>query len=115
MIAVAPELPDVMQSFKSYTAKQIIALLKQRGAVTLLKQLRFHKLKHKTESEYQVWQEGSKPKQIQNDEMMWQKLDYIHQNPMKRGFVDDPTHWRWSSTRNYARQTGLIEVVTDWM
>ena len=89
---MAPKLPEVMQSFKSYTAKQLIALLQEHGAVTLLKQLRFHKLKHKKESEYQVWQEGSKPKQIQNDEMMWQKLNYIHRNPVKRGFVDAP--WR---------------------
>ena len=33
------------------------------------------KLHHKTASEYQVWQEGSQPKQIQTDEMMWQKRE----------------------------------------
>ena len=38
----------------------------------------------------------------------------IHNNPVVRGFVDDPLHWRWSSARNYAGQSGLIEVVTDW-
>ena len=27
--------------------------------------------------------------------MMWQKLEYIHNNPVVRGFVDDPTHWRY--------------------
>jgi hypothetical protein len=45
---------------------------------------------------------------------MWQKIEYIQMNPVKRGYVDDPLHWRWSSARNYARQAGLIEVVTDW-
>jgi hypothetical protein len=45
---------------------------------------------------------------------MWQKIEYIHMNPVNRGFVDDPLHWRWSSARNYAGQKGLIEVVTDW-
>ncbi len=115
LIASAPELSDVMRSFKSYTAHQLLTLLKQHAAVTLLKQLRFHKLKHKADSEFQVWQEGSKPKQIQNDEMMWQKLNTIHENPVKRGFVDDPLHWRWTSARNYVRQPGLIDVVTDWM
>ena len=80
-----------------------------------MRQLRAHKLRHKEESEYQVWQEGSHPKQIQDDDMMWQKLEYIHMNPVKRGYVDDPMHWRYSSARNYAGQEGLIEVVTDWM
>ena len=28
---------------------------------------------------------------------MRQKLEYIHNNPVKRGYVDDPTHWRYSS------------------
>ena len=51
---------------------------------------------------------------IQNDEMMRQKLDYIHLNPVKRGFVDDPAHWRYSSARNYAGQEGVIPVTTEW-
>jgi hypothetical protein len=34
--------------------------------------------------------------------MVKQKLDYIHQNPVKRGYVDDPLHWRYFSARNYA-------------
>ena len=35
--------------------------------------------------------------------------------PVKRGFVNEPLHWRWTSARNYARQPSLIDVVTDWM
>ena len=62
-----------------------------------------------------MWQEGNHPQQIQNDDMMWQKLQYIHDNPIRRGYVDDPLHWRYSSARNYARQASLIDVVTDWM
>src|SRR5207302_2794701 len=81
LIASAPNLSNVMKSFKMYTARQIIDLLEAHGAKVLLKQLRALKLRHKTESEYQVWEEGSKPKQVGNDEMMLQKLEYIHNNP----------------------------------
>ncbi len=115
LIASAPELSPVMQSFKSFTARRLIDLLERCSANVLLRQLRAHKLRHKTQSEYQVWQEGSHPKQIQDDEMMWQKLEYLHDNPVQRGYVDDPLHWRYSSARTYARRPGLIEVVTDWM
>ena len=114
LIASAPDISGVMQSFKSYTARQIVDLLKSRGSETLLRQLSATKLNHKTDSTYQIWQEGSHPQQIQGDDMMWQKIEYIHNNPVLRGFVDDPLHWRWSSARNYARQKGLIEVMTDW-
>jgi hypothetical protein len=26
-----------------------------------------------------------------------QKVEYIHQNPVRKGFVDVPEHWRYSS------------------
>jgi REP element-mobilizing transposase RayT len=114
LVASAPNLSNAMKSFKMYTARQIIALLETNGATVLLKQLRALKLRHKTDSEYQVWEEGSKPKQISGGEMMLQKLEYIHNNPVKRGYVDDPLHWRYSSARNYAGVPGLVPVITDW-
>jgi REP-associated tyrosine transposase len=46
--------------------------------------------------------------------MMEQKLNYVHCNPVERGYIDDPTHWRYSSARNYARMPSLIDVITDW-
>ena len=54
------------------------------------------------------------PQQIRNEEMMLQKLDYMHNNPLQRGYVDKPVHWRYSSARNYARMPSLIDVITDW-
>ena len=41
---------------------------------------------------------------------MRQKLDYIHRNPVKRGYVDLAEHWRYSSARNYAGVEGLIDI-----
>jgi len=41
---------------------------------------------------------------------MRQKLDYIHFNPVKRGYVHLPEHWRYSSARNHAGGEGLIEI-----
>jgi len=43
--------------------------------------------------------------------MMKQKLDYIHNNPVKRGYVNEQAHWRYSSASNYAgRGEGLIDI-----
>jgi hypothetical protein len=46
--------------------------------------------------------------------MMIQKTEYIHHNPVDRGFVDLPEHWRYSSARNYAGLPGMMEVCMDW-
>jgi hypothetical protein len=75
-----------------------------------LKRLEMAKLAHKTQQRYQVWQEGSHPQMIASEAMLRQKVEYIHQNPVKRGYVDDPAHWRYSSYRNYLGEAGLLPV-----
>ena len=114
LVAAGENLANSIGRFKSYTARQIIDGLRERGEATMLRQLRDARLDHRTDREFQLWQEGSHPKQIQNEEMMIQKLEYTHNNPVRRGYVDRPEDWRYSSARNYARLPGLIDVTTDW-
>lgn len=110
LIASGASLSKEIGDFKSFTARSIIDLLKVKHSDHILNQLKFYKLRHKTDQEYQLWQEGFHPQAILNEEMFRQKLDYIHYNPVKRGYVDDPAHWRYSSYRNYIGQPGLLEV-----
>src|SRR5688572_20101904 len=84
LIAHAEDLGKELGDFKSFTARQIIDLLEERKALTLLNQLEHLKARHKTDRQYQLWQEGSQPKQIQDEDMMRQKLEYMHYNPVKR-------------------------------
>lgn len=109
-VAQAPRLDKCLSSFKSYTAARLIELLEARKAEQLLARLRFAKRAHKHDREYQFWQEGSHAEMIFSEAVMRQKLDYIHQNPVKRGYVELPEHWRYSSARNYLGQPGLIEI-----
>ena len=44
-----------------------------------------------------------------------EKLRYIHRNPVKRGLVETPEGWLWSSFRHYA--TGEycgVEIESEW-
>ncbi|MEH6798528.1 MAG: transposase [Halopseudomonas sabulinigri] len=109
-VAQAPDLAKCVSSFKSYTARQMLNHLTQRGAHSTLERLSFAKRAHKQDREYQFWQEGSHAELVFSAEVMRQKLDYIHLNPVKRGYVDRPEHWRYSSARNYEGQPGLIEI-----
>jgi putative transposase len=113
-IAANQELVKEVSNFKSFTARKIIDWLSEHGEESLLQQLAAEKSSYKVDRSYQFWQEGSHPKQIFDEEMMQQKMEYIHYNPVKRGYVDEPAHWRYSSARNYAGQRGLLHVVTDW-
>ena len=114
LIASAVDLSEQIGDFKSYTARQILDRLDHDRDRTILRQLKSEKSKHKVDRPYQFWHEGSHPKLIEDDQTMRQKLEYMHRNPVERGYVDDPVHWRYSSARNYDGQAGLLPVIKDW-
>jgi putative transposase len=44
-----------------------------------------------------------------------EKLRYIHRNPVKRGLVQRPEDWPWSSFRHYASaEIGVVEIESQW-
>jgi len=113
-LAVGPQLGKRVGQFKSFTATTIIREMQKQRYKTILQEFEYYRLRHKVDQTHQFWQEGSHPQVIENDEVMWQKIEYIHNNPLRRGYVDDPLHWRYSSARCYAGQPGVIDVCTDW-
>ncbi|MBI3194188.1 MAG: transposase [Ignavibacteriae bacterium] len=115
LIASSDNLSNEIGDFKSYTARSIIEYLKKEHSTFFLQELERNKLPHKKDRTFQLWQEGSHPEMIRDEIMMRQKIEYIHNNPIKCGYVDEQIHWRYSSARNYAGMTGILEVVTEWM
>ncbi len=114
LVVQSNQLDKDIARFKSFTAKSLIRYLDENNIKTILEQLAFYKKAHKDDRVYQFWQEGVHPEWIQNEAMMQQKVEYIHQNPVKRGYVDEAEHWRYSSARNYAGLPGLLEVCKQW-
>jgi len=114
LVARSRDLGRDIQRFKSYTAREIITYLKNISATRLLRLMDYTRRRHKTDTDYQVWEEGSHPQLIESEIVLKQKLEYIHQNPVKRGYVDAAEHWRYSSARNYSGQEGLIEICKAW-
>ena len=68
------------------------------------------------QSEHQVWQESFKDLSLWSDWMIWQKINYIHFNPVKAGLVKSAGDYHWSSFRSfYLRDKDVpIEVDRDW-
>jgi putative transposase len=99
LVAQAPDLDEVIQRFKSFTAKEILTHSRAKGKEWLLNRFEYYKQRHRTESTFQVWQQGHYPKLIQSDAMLCQKIEYVRNNPVRRGW-ELPEHWRYSSARN---------------
>lgn len=109
-IAQGSNLSKKLRLTKSYTARQILEYLKVNGHKRWLDKLKSNKRRHKTGSTYQLWEEGLHPIQLSTHKMMYQKVEYIHGNPVKSGFVESPLHWRYSSASAYQGLPGLIPV-----
>jgi REP element-mobilizing transposase RayT len=110
LVASSPLFDIDIGSLKSYSAKGFLSLLESKKHLTRTDELKWRKLRHKEKQDYQVWQEGYHPQQITSHEMLAQKLDYIHNNPVRRGYVDEPGHWRYSSYRNYNEMEGVLPI-----
>ncbi|MBM4283912.1 MAG: transposase [Deltaproteobacteria bacterium] len=110
LIAQGDNLGKTIKELKSHTAREIIKLAEQDKKEWLLNQLSFYRRKHKIGSVHQVWQEGSHPKQIVSEEMLRQKMEYLHHNPVRAGLAERPEEWLYSSARHYMGLPGILEI-----
>lgn len=99
LIAAAAQIGQDSQWFKSYTARRIIHHLKVTGATRLLSLLARYKPAHTFESEHPRWEEGSHPQRIESKEVMHQKPDSIHLNPVRGCLVEVCEYCSWSKPR----------------
>jgi putative transposase len=68
------------------------------------------------EEENQVWQESFRTLRLWSGWMIWQKINYIHNNPIKAGLVDSARDYRWSSFRTFYQLESeeLLYVDDEW-
>ncbi len=62
---------------------------------------KYHAKLNSNNTEHQVWQQNSRPKIIVQSRFAQQKLNYIHYNPIRAGYVNFPQDYPYSSYRNY--------------
>jgi putative transposase len=61
---------------------------------------------------HQFWQQHSHPIELSTDEMLEQRINYIHNNPVQAGIVMLPEHYLYSSAVNYAElPERLLDVI----
>ena len=65
----------------------------------------------KREQNYKVWQDGYHAKLVETNWFIKQKVDYIHNNPVKDKTVSLPEDYYFSSARNYAGLDNDLEVI----
>jgi len=107
-------LSDIIRDFKKFTSKKIIATIKtekESRREWMLNLFSFEATKHSRNKNFQFWIQESHPVEIYSNKFITQKVNYIHNNPVKAGIVEKPEEYLYSSARNYADMESMIEVV----
>ncbi len=104
-------LSEVMRDFNRHTSRKISEALKtnnNRDNLRLFAQTADFDGRGNI---YKIWQEGFHPMAVESDKFFMEKLQYIHDNPVRKGFVEKVEHWKYSSARNYLNDDhSVIEV-----
>ena len=96
----------------------VMQVLKQRTAHALLSKRRRNPRQRELFSEQPrraFWRERFYDFNVWSEKKRVEKLRYMHRNPVKRGLVESPEQWRWSSYRYYFfGEPGQVKVNVGW-
>ena len=109
-------LSDILRDFKKYTSKEIIRQIQDEPESRrdwMLEYFRKAGRNIKGIKEYKFWQNGNHAEEISSNNFFDEKLDYIHNNPVKELIVGKPEDYFFSSARNYAGLDNYLEIVLE--
>jgi len=92
---------DIMRDFKRFTSIKISSSFKEKNHQSVLDVFRRAAQQKGLNQNYKVWQDGFHPISIHTGSFFRNKLEYIHHNPVRKGYVLEPQHWFYSSASNY--------------
>ena len=88
---------DVLRVLKGLTARRVIDYLKSNNFSSSLAKLEH--VERERKHRYSLWQTEKNVLPIFSEGMFMQKVNYIHQNPVRAGLVERVLDYRWSSVR----------------
>ena len=101
-------LQDILRDYKKYTSKVIIQAIanniQESRKEWLMQQF-------ETSEGYRFWRGDNKPIELWSNNIIDQKIDYDHMNPVEEGLVFRPEDYVYSSAANYAGEKGLLDVI----
>jgi REP element-mobilizing transposase RayT len=107
------DLSGTLRDIKSFTSKKFLTYIQEENESRrnwMLNLFEFEAKKHKRNTKYQVWTHSNHAEYIFSNKFIRQKLDYIHNNPVKAGIVEHAEDYLYSSARNYAGLDHLLTI-----
>ena len=108
------KVSDILRDFKKFTSKEIIRSLQVESTESrrdwMLNRFEYAGKNDKKIKNYRFWQEGNDAQEIFLNDYFNQKLNYIHENPVKAEIVNRAEDYRYSSAIDWSGGKGLLDV-----
>ena len=105
---------ELLRDYKKFTSKKVIETIDNNPQESrkdwLLYMFKRAGQKKNNVNTYQFWQHHNKPIELWSEKVIKQKIDYIHHNPVKSGFVTNPIDWKYSSARNFQDDHSVLKI-----
>jgi putative transposase len=108
------ELKDVIRDFKKFSAKKIVNQIinkpesRREWMLNEFSKAANESTKHKS---FKFWQTGNHAIELFNEKFIWDKINYIHNNPVEEGYVSNDFEWIYSSANNYHEKESILPEV----
>lgn len=106
----------VLKNVKSFTAIKIIDAIinnvQESRKRWMLDIFEAYGARNKCNYRFQFWQQENHPILLDSEKKYRQKMDYLHLNPVRAGFVFQPQDWKYGSGVDYySNLKGLLDIV----
>jgi putative transposase len=111
IVEVQPKLgtiSEIMRDIKKHSAWDIMEYLKLNN---LYREIFETEAEPYSDQERKFWMKRFDDEVIRDQKMLWTKIKYIHNNPVKAGIVERPEDYRYSSARNYINDDHSVLTV----
>jgi REP element-mobilizing transposase RayT len=107
------DLSGIIRDFKSFTSKKFLEILddKIESRSPWMRMVFEYHGKFKNKQLNQVWTHENHAEAITGQKFLEQKINYIHNNPVRAGIVAKPEDYLFSSAGNYAGLDAVLEVI----
>ncbi|MFT4521148.1 MAG: putative transposase [Bacteroidia bacterium] len=108
-------LSNILRDFKKHTSVQVLRAIEENPSESrrewMLALFREAGNGNVRNENRQFWRQDNHPIELSNNVMKGQRLNYVHNNPVKAGIVTNATDYLYSSAADYVGRKGLIDVV----
>lgn len=106
---------ESLRDMKKYTSRKIIEAITQNNQESRKEWMLYRFARageyNSNNKNYQFWQQDNHPIELFTPGMLRQKMNYLHENPVRAGIVRNPEDYLYSSaTDYYNKKKGLLEI-----